>query len=61
MQKALFRQMTEGKLNVDFLVMVMKITRPENGKKFDEQAEAKYRKEVGDCNERSKFAYTHIS
>jgi hypothetical protein len=39
--------------------MVMKITRPENGKKFDEQEEAKYRKEIGDCNERSKFAYIH--
>ncbi|PNF21836.1 hypothetical protein B7P43_G05963 [Cryptotermes secundus] len=45
--------MTGGKLNVDFLVMVMKISRPENGKKFDEQEEVKYRKEVGDCNERS--------
>lgn len=44
--------MTDGKLNVDFLVMVMKISRPESGKKFDEQTEAKYRKDISDCNER---------
>jgi hypothetical protein len=49
--------MTGDKLNVDFLVMVMKITRPKSDKKFDEQAEAKYRKDIEGCNERGKFIY----
>jgi hypothetical protein len=55
MLAVLFHQITNGKLNVDFLMMVMKIVKPPGIKKFDEETEAKYRKKVGDCNNRSKF------
>jgi hypothetical protein len=44
---------------VDFLMMIMKITKPPGIKKFDEETEAKYRTKVGDCNNQSKFLYTH--
>jgi hypothetical protein len=54
MQKVLFQQLTGDKLNVDFLMMVMKVSKPKGVKKFDEETEAEYRTKVGDCNNQSK-------
>jgi hypothetical protein len=50
--------MTGGKLNVDFLILVFKMTKPA-GSKFDEEMEAKYRKKVDKCNEKGKFLCPH--
>ncbi|KDR15045.1 hypothetical protein L798_10948 [Zootermopsis nevadensis] len=42
--------MKDDKMDVEFLVAVMKTARPENVTTFDDQKEAEYRKNVNDCN-----------
>lgn len=50
----LFYQMKDDKMDVEFLVAVMKTARPENVTTFDDEKEAEYRKNVNDCNKESK-------